>query len=54
MYFLSITKVKYPHNDTIVLEFSNYNKLCEELKKMLDNKYITKNNIIRIEVEENE
>lgn len=54
MYLLSITRVKYPYNETIVLEFSDYNRLCEELKKMLDNKYITKNNIIRIEVEENE
>lgn len=54
MYILSITKVKYPHNDTIILEFSDYARLCEELKKMLDNKYISKNDIIRIEVEENE
>ena len=54
MYLLSITKIKYPKNDTIVLEFSDYDTLSKELKRLLDNKIITKHNIIRIEVEDND
>lgn len=51
MYTLSITKIKYPKNDTIVLEFSNYDSLSKELKRLLDNNIVSKNNIIRIEFE---
>lgn len=54
MYLLSITKIKYPKNDTIVLEFSNYDSMSKEIKRLLDNNIISKNNIIRIEVNENE
>lgn len=42
MYLLSITKIKYPKNDTIVLEFSDYDTLSKELKKLLDNKILTR------------
>lgn len=54
MYLLSITTIKYPHNDTIVHAYTSYENLCNDLKMMLDNKLISKNDIIRIEVEENE
>lgn len=54
MYLLSITKIKYPHNDTIIQEYTTFDNLCNDLKRMLDNKFISKNDIIRIEVEEND
>lgn len=54
MYLLSITKIKYPHNDTIIHTYTTFDNLCNDLKMMLDNKFISKNDIIRIEVEESE
>lgn len=54
MYELSITKIKYPKNDTIVLVFDDYDILSKDLKYLIDNKRITKNDIIRIEVKNNE
>lgn len=54
MYLLSITKIKYPYNDTIIHEYSSFENMCKGLKFMIDNDYLSKNDIIRIEVNENE
>lgn len=54
MYLLSITKIKYPYNDTIVHEYSSFENMCKGLKFMIDNNYLSKNDVIRIEVEKNE
>ena len=51
---LIITRVKYPRNDTIEYEYENIDNLLKELKQMIFDKKINKNDIIRIEVEENE
>ena len=47
---LSITKIKYPKNDTIEYEYENLDNLLMELKQMIINKKINKDDIIRIEV----
>ena len=54
MYLLSITKIKYPHNDTVIHAYTTFANLCNHLEMMIDNKLISKNDIIRIEVQENE
>lgn len=51
---LIITRVKYPRNDTIEYEYENIDNLLKELKQMIFDKKINKNDIIRIEVEEND
>ena len=45
---LSITKIKYPKNDTIEYEYENLDNLLMELKQMIIDKKINKNDIIRI------
>lgn len=52
MYLLSITKIKHPYNDTIIHEYSSFENMCKGLKFMIDNDYLSKNDIIRIKVEE--
>lgn len=54
MYILSITRIKYPKNETNIYEYENFEHLTIGLKFMLENEYITKNDIVRIEVKENE
>ena len=45
---LSITKIKYPKNDTNEYEYENLDNLLMELKQMIIDKKINKNDIIRI------
>ena len=45
---LSITKIKYPKNDTIEYEYENLDNLLMELKQMIIDKKINKDDIIRI------
>lgn len=45
---LSITRIKYPKNDTIEYEYENLDNLLMELKQMIIDKKINKNDIIRI------
>lgn len=45
---LSITRIKYPKNDTIEYEYENLDNLLTELKQMIINKKINKDDIIRI------
>lgn len=47
---LVITRIKYPKNDTIEYEYENLDNLLMELKQMIIDKKISKNDIIRIEV----
>lgn len=51
MYILSITKIKYPKNDTIFLEYETIDNLLKELKEMVNNNKIKSDDIIRIEKE---
>lgn len=51
MYNLIITKIKYPKNETIIFEYSNFDNLTKELKEMILKNKINKNDIIRIEKE---
>jgi len=50
MYELSITKIKYPKNDTNIYEYSSLENLLNDLKIFIEEKKISKNDIIRIEV----
>ena len=50
MVVLSITRLKYPKNDTIEYEYENLDNLLIELKLMIIEKKINKDDIIRIEV----
>ena len=45
---LSITKIKYPKNDTIEYEYENLDNLLMELKQIIIDKKINKDDIIRI------
>ena len=45
---LSITRIKYPKNDTNEYEYENLDNLLMELKQMIIDKKINKNDIIRI------
>ena len=45
---LSITKIKYPKKDTIEYEYENLDNLLMELKQMIIDKKINKDDIIRI------
>ena len=45
---LSITRIKYPKNDTIEYEYENLDNLLMELKQMIIDKKINKDDIIRI------
>lgn len=47
---LSITRIKYPKNDTTEYEYENLDNLLMELKQMIIEKKINKDDIIRIEV----
>ncbi len=49
MYELSITKIRYPKNETNIYEYKSLDGLLMELKKWLIEKKIYKNDIIRIE-----
>lgn len=50
MYELSITKIKYPKNDTNIYEYSSLENLLNDLKIFIEEKKISKNDIIRIGV----
>lgn len=50
---MSITKVRYPKNETNIYEYSSLENLLNELKRFIKEKKISKNDIIRIEVLEN-
>lgn len=45
---LSITRIKYPKNDTIGYEYENLDNLFKDLKKMIMNNNVGKDDIIRI------
>ena len=45
---LSITRIKYPKNDTNEYEYENLDNLLMELKQMIIYKKINKDDIIRI------
>ena len=47
---LSITRIKYPKNNTTIYEYESLDNLLMELKLMIIEKKINKNDIIRIEV----
>ena len=48
MFELTITKIKYPKNDTIEYEYEILDNLLMELKQMIIDKKINKDDIIRI------
>lgn len=48
MVYLDITKVKYPKNDTIGYEYESLDNLLMELKQMIINNQVGKDDIIRI------
>ena len=50
MVVLSITRLKYPKNDTIEYEYESLDSLLMELKQMIIDKKVNKDDIIRIEV----
>lgn len=54
MVVVSITRLKYPKNDTNVYEYKNIDNMLKDLKRMITNNYISKYDIIRIEVLDNE
>lgn len=45
---LTITKIKYPKNDTIEYEYESLDNLLMELKQMIIDKKVNKDDIIRI------
>ncbi len=47
---LSITRIKYSKNDTTEYEYENLDNLLMELKQMIIDKKINKDDIIRIDV----
>ena len=49
MFELNITKIKYPKNDTTTYVYESLDNLLMELKQMILNNKIHKNDIIRIE-----
>lgn len=49
MWELSVTKVRYPKNETNIYEYSSLDNLLAELKRFIEDKKISKNDIIRIE-----
>lgn len=51
MYILSITKIRYPKNETILLYSKRIDNLLKELKEMINNNKIKNDDIIRIEKE---
>ena len=53
MFELSITRVKYPRNDTNVYVYESLDNLLMELKQMIIKNGVNKNDIIRIEVNKN-
>lgn len=48
MFELSITRIKYPKNDTITYVYNSLDSLLMELKQMVLNKKISNNDILRI------
>lgn len=48
MFELTITKIKYPKNDTIEIEYESLDNLLMELKQMIIDKKVNKDDIIRI------
>lgn len=48
MVYLDITKVRYPKNDTIGYEYKSLDSLLMELKQMIINNQVGKDDIIRI------
>ena len=50
MVILSITRIKYQKNYTTEYEYENLDNLLMELKQMIIEKKINKDDIIRIEV----
>ena len=48
MVYLDITKVRYPKNDTIGYEYKSLDNLLMELKQMIINNQVGKDDIIRI------
>ena len=53
MFELSITRIKYPRNDTNVYMYKSLDNLLMELKQMIIKNGVNKNDIIRIEVNKN-
>lgn len=48
MFELNITKIKYPKNDTITYIYESIDNLLMELKQMILENKINKNDILRI------
>lgn len=48
MFELTITRIKYPKNDTIEYEYESLDNLLMELKQMIIDKKVNKDDIIRI------
>lgn len=48
MFELTVTKIKYPKNDTKIYEYKNIDNLLKDLKTFILNNKISKNDIIRI------
>ena len=54
MYELTITRIKYPKNDSITLIYETLDNMLSSLKDMINEGKIKKDHIFRIEVKENE
>lgn len=53
MFELTITRIKYPKNDSVEYEYESLDNLLMELKQMIIDKKINKDDIIRIRGVEN-
>ena len=54
MFELTITRIKYPKNDTKIYEYESLDNLLMELKQMIIDKKVNKDDIIRIRGVRNE
>jgi len=48
MFELTITRIKYPKNDSVEYEYESLDNLLMELKQMIIDKKVYKDDIIRI------
>lgn len=48
-YILTITRIKYPHNDTLYYSYSSIDNLLKDLKEFILNHKVVSEDIIRIE-----
>lgn len=48
-YILTITRIKYPINDTLYYSYSSIDNLLKDLKDFIENHKVVSQDVIRIE-----